>query len=240
MQTGTRDTKSVHFTILDVDDRVSDGFVGLRHYNSDLFVLMIASTAYSSLKQKVETALDSLKILIPKLQVEFYKLDLKDYWGIFFRIHELAREIARQQKNVRFYANIGTSNRIAAMAARDAFASIGNPTICYYFKRGKGPEEEGSEIVEIPVPPPFRDYEKTIPILKTLYEIGGRAESIEEITRRIGDKLSRSDNPLSQARLVEYYIRKLEVYAIVKTVSGRKCEVMLTGAPLAVQTIKVR
>jgi hypothetical protein len=220
---------NIHFAILDKGDNVAEGFTGLRHYPSDLFVVFIASELFHELKKKVDNALENLKILIPDLRVETHNVGLKDYWGIFFKTREIANDLAQRFKNVFFYANITTLNRIAALAVRDALATIERPSICYYYIRGKS-EEERSEIREVPVPPFSREMNKSIPILKSLYEKGGRANSIQDIARDIGKKISQSESFESQARLVEYYVRKLEVYAVVRTTKRR--EVVLTGSPL--------
>ncbi|RLG01976.1 MAG: hypothetical protein DRN49_00145 [Thaumarchaeota archaeon] len=224
-------SKHIHFAILDEKDGVADVFTGLRRYPSSLFILFITSNLYHTLKEKVESAVSSLKILKPELQVKYLKNDLNDYWGTFFKVRELATKIIENDKNVSFYANISTQNRVAAMAVRDALATLQTRSVCYYFKRGEG-EEEMSEIIEVPIPPSHRDISKVLPILKTLYERGGKADSIEEIAKEVGRILSKSRNFDSQARLVEYYVKKLEVYAIVRVTSGRRKEVRLTGVPL--------
>jgi hypothetical protein len=221
----------VHFAILDKDDNVADSFVGLRHYPSDLFVVLITSELFHELKKRVENALENLKILLPDLRVETHNVGLKDYWGVFFKAHEIANSITQRSKNVCFYANITTLNRIAAVAVRDALATMECPAICYYYIRGKS-EDERSEIHEVPVPPFSREMNKSVPILKSLYEKGGRASSIQDLARDIGKKISQSESFESQARLVEYYVRKLEIYAIVRTTKRR--EVILTGTPLTV------
>ncbi|MGQ9468912.1 MAG: hypothetical protein ACUVTD_03680 [Nitrososphaerales archaeon] len=222
---------NIHFAILDRDDNVADAFTGLRHYPSDLFVVFITADLFHELKKRVDNALENLKILIPDLRVETHNVGLKEYWGIFFKAHEIANNIAQRFKNVYFYANITTLNRIAAIAIRDALATIERPAICYYYIRGKS-EEEKSEIHEVPVPPFSREMHKSVPILKSLYEKGGCASSIQDIARDVGEKISQSESFESQARLVEYYVRKLEVYAVVRTTKRR--EVVLTGSPLTV------
>lgn len=226
----------VHFAILDSDDIVANGFVGLRHYRSDLFILFVTSQLFHHFKEKIDNALENLRILLPDLKVEYHNVNLNDYWGIFFKAHDIAKTILERNNNVNFFANITTSNRIAAMALRDALASIDCPAICYYYKQGIG-EEERSEIIEVPISPPLREINKTIPILRSLYENGGRADSIEDVARDVGGKISKSDNFGSQAKLVEYYIRKLEIYAVVKTVPGKKREVLLTGSSFPVSRV---
>jgi len=221
--------KHVHFAILDENDRIADAFIGLRRYPSGLFILFITSNLYHALKEKVESAVSSLKILKPDLQVKYLKNNLNDYWGVFFKVQKLATRIVENDKNVNFYANISTQNRIAAMAVRDALATLRTRSICYYFKRGS--EDGMPEIIEVPIPPSHRDITKVLPILRTLYEKGGKVNSIEEIAREVGGILSRSENFDSQARLVEYYVKKLEVYAIVRIASGKRKEVKLTGVP---------
>lgn len=221
----------VHFAIFDKNDSVAEGFVGLRRYPSDLFILFITSDLFQEYKEKIDNALESLKILIPDLKVERHSLKLRDYWSVFFKAQEIAKELSEHNKDSQFYVNITTSNRIAAMAVRDALSTIERPGKCYYLIRGKG-EEERSELIEVPVPPFSKEMTKSIPILKSLYKKDGRAESIEELAKDIGREMSQSDNLESQAKLVEYYVRKLEVYAVVTTNPGKKREVILTGAPL--------
>jgi len=230
MKTST-DSKHIHFAILDENDKIADAFVGLRRYPSSLFILFISSNLYHTFKEKVESAVSSLKILKPELQVKCLKNNLNDYWGTFFKTYELAIKMIKELGNINFYANISTQNRIAAMALRDALAALGTRSICYYFKRGGG-EDEAPEILEVPIPPSHRDISKVIPILKILYEKGGKADSIEEIAREVGGILSKSEKFVSQARLVEYYIKKLEVYAIVRVSPGKRREVRLTGTPI--------
>jgi len=218
----------IHFAVLDKDDNVADCFVGLRRYPSTKFILFITSDLFHDLKRSVDNALESLKILIPDLKVEIHNTKLKDYWEIFFKTQEICEKIANNSKNVHFYANISTKNRIAALAIRDALAAVGRSAVCYYRIRGKS-EEERTEILEVPVIPFAREISRSIPILRSLYERGGKASSIEDIAKDIGEKLSRSKSFGSRAKLVEYYIRKLEIYAVVRTIPGKKRGVILTG-----------
>jgi hypothetical protein len=222
----------VHFAILDQEDKVPDALVGLRHYSANSFVLLIDSSVFSDLSQQIDDSVENLKILVPNLEVQKFKVDLKDYWGIFFDVYNRAKEIENRTNDVKFFVNISTVNRVAAMALRDAFAATTSTAICYYFRRARGPEKGGSRVIEIPIPASLRDMEKAIPVLKALYEGGGTAESIDDLTKRVGDQMSQSENYQSQARLVEYYVKKLEVHAIVRLGGRKKREVSLTGAPM--------
>lgn len=218
----------IHFAVLDKNDNVADCFIGLRRYPSTKFILFITSDLFHDLKRNVDNALESLRILLPELEVETHNTKLKDYWELFFKTEEICEGITKNFKNVHFFANITTQNRIAALAIRDALAAIGKSAICYYCIRGKS-EEERTEILEVPVIPFTREISKSIPILKSLYKKGGKASSIEDIASDVGQELSRSKSFGSRAKLVEYYIKKLEIYAVVKTMPGKKREVILTG-----------
>jgi hypothetical protein len=230
----------VHFAVLDQDDRVADALVGLRHYSADSFALLIDSSVFTDLGQQIDDSVENLQILVPNLEVQKFKVDLRDYWGIFFDVYNCAKDFENRSGDVKFFVNISTSNRVAAMAMRDAFAALSSTAICYYFRHARGPEKAGSRVVEIPIPTALRDMEKTIPVLKALYESGGTAESIDVLTRRVGDQMSQSENYQSQARLVEYYVKKLELHAIVRLGGKRKREVSLTGAPMVAIPVLTR
>ncbi len=223
----------VHFAIFDAEDRVAHGFVGLRHYRSDLFILFVTSKLFRSFKDRIEEALENLKILLPDVKVDYHKVDLKDYWGTFFKSLELAKKISEELPNVNFFANISTLNKVASMAVRDALSALDRPAVCYYYRQGTE-DEETSEIIEVPISPSFREIDKIIPILRSLYMKGGKADSLEDIAKDIGDKISNSENLGSQAKLIKYYIRKLEIHAIVRTVPGKKREILLTGASMPI------